>query len=85
MLDPRIIPQKSTDLCCSPHHLRHLGAQLVPAGAEGAEAGQGRIVFTLGGWIQLLVELQDLFLGGVKVTQPLPSFHLPLSLQFSLT
>lgn len=73
-----------TDLCRLSHHLRHLGAQLVPSGAQVAEAGGGDVCFGLGGGIEQLVELQDLLLDGVEAAQPLPALHLPLALQLRL-
>lgn len=70
----------STDLSRLSHHLGHLGAQLVAAGAEGAEAGGSDVQLALSGRVQQLVELQHLLLDGVEVAQPLPAFDLPLPL-----
>lgn len=73
-----------TDLCSLSHHLRHLGAQLVPSGAVGAEAGRWEVRLGLGGGLKQLVELQDLLLDAVEATQSLPALRLPLPLEFCL-
>lgn len=73
-----------TDLGGLPHHLGHLGAQLVPTGAEGAETGLRELSAGLAARLQELVELQDLLLDGVEVSQPVPALRLPLALQLRL-
>ncbi|TNN52421.1 hypothetical protein EYF80_037381 [Liparis tanakae] len=61
-----------------------LGAQLVPAGAVGAEAGGRQLRPGLGGGLHQLVELQDLLLDAVQVAQALAAVRLPLPLELRL-